>query len=300
MEQLDPQPSSSHRSVTKEATMLSNVVQFKPKNKKKNKPKVTGPFKFDDESYSGEDDDNVSTNNQPMRIERMSVMKPSQDYQPVVFANMGMIEAGSQRPVIRDLRETLNNNEKWTNKDEPLEKEKEDLEWKLTRVKDKLNRNKQELNRNQQENHYQYWETRSVSKPTSHLSRESYRSRSSYASTRQMEHKGPLTGVPYPPIAEELPYALPLNKSMIGYVAHTPSSIVCSLCHEQHILLKCPTLDNATLEQRWRMVLTIGFCLCCLRPGHSSFTCKVGGSCYRCGTEHNSKLCPKNPNIRFG
>lgn len=70
----------------------------------------------------------------------------------------------------------------------------------------------------------------------------------------------------------------------------------CPICRGAHRAYRCTTLIRAGILERWYIILSRGLCLNCLYGKHSSFTCSRIGACERCGTRHNSLLCPNNPN----
>lgn len=124
-----------------------------------------------------------------------------------------------------------------------------------------------------------------------------------YLSAPQTRATGPQKGVAYPPMAYALPYPLPRDNSrVIGYSEIFTSTKGdhgrCVLCEGSHKMYRCQRMMELGLGERWRLALSKGVCLHCLYPRHSSFTCSEPGACKRCGTRHNSVLCPKNPGNR--
>lgn len=131
----------------------------------------------------------------------------------------------------------------------------------------------------------------------------SARSRSSlgsYVSSRQSTFSRPVSGVPLPPVLEQIPFKITrgdrdlIDRSEI-YVRRTRGNPNCPYCNDDHRLHQCKEFPNLRLVDRWYQVLNMGICLNCLRPGHSSFRCIREGACTRCGLRHNSLLCRRNP-----
>lgn len=124
-------------------------------------------------------------------------------------------------------------------------------------------------------------------------------SRMSYTSSAQSVCSGPLKNVAYPPMADWCP--IPLSRddpNLIGrseiYVRPSQRTQIetCPACDGNHPMFKCDTMKEPDMRERWYVALSVGVCLFCLRLGHSSFSCWRLGQCRRCGTRHNSVLCP--------
>jgi hypothetical protein len=125
---------------------------------------------------------------------------------------------------------------------------------------------------------------------------------SSYKSEPQQKMRGPTVGVPYPPALSQIPKPLSRNDpSYIGKSEIYMNTIhrkpqngqhICPKCHGHHRMIRCTTFSRAGLQERWYIALSLGVCLNCLMPCHTSFTCTDGGTCLDCGTRHNSLLCP--------
>lgn len=125
---------------------------------------------------------------------------------------------------------------------------------------------------------------------------------SSYKSEPQMKIRGPIDYVPYPPALSRIPKPLSRNDaSYIGnsevYMNTTQKKPVngqhtCPKCHGKHRLIRCQLFLRAGLQERWYMALSLGVCLNCLMPCHTSFRCSDGGHCLDCLTRHNTLLCP--------
>lgn len=128
-------------------------------------------------------------------------------------------------------------------------------------------------------------------------------SMSSYVSTRQSVFSRAQRGVPLPPISERLPHPINrLDSELIGrsevYVRRAGSATGCPMCGRDHRMYRCDEFMKLNLRERWYESLRNGVCLNCLRHGHSSFTCLRPGACNRCGSRHNSLLCPRHPSNR--
>lgn len=128
-------------------------------------------------------------------------------------------------------------------------------------------------------------------------------SRAAYVPGPMERLRGPVTHRPYPPFAEKPePPLVREDPKLIGmsevfiHPLRTQAKI-CPICPGgKHKLHQCKTFLCMGLQAKWYTVLKKGVCLNCLIRGHSHLTCKRPGTCTRCGTRHNSKLCPQGPN----
>lgn len=133
-------------------------------------------------------------------------------------------------------------------------------------------------------------------------SRSSMSSHASYVWSRQECFDEPIRGRTYPPVLREPPTPLvrkdPKLIGMAEVFTHPPQANpkICPICPGgRHKMYRCPVFQRMGLQEKWYTVLKKGVCLHCLIRGHSHFTCDTPGACWRCGTRHNSKLCPKGP-----
>lgn len=129
-------------------------------------------------------------------------------------------------------------------------------------------------------------------------------SRYSYVSQPQEQFARPVSGCAYPPFGTKPPVDLVRNNpDLIGstevYVRRPTRPDICPLCPGgKHRMHQCKTFLRAGLQERWYIALKAGVCLNCLIHGHSHFTCKDVGACFRCKRRHNSKLCPHGPIVQ--
>lgn len=135
----------------------------------------------------------------------------------------------------------------------------------------------------------------------SHNSARSRSSVSSYQSGRMERQTRPRHDIPLPPIRDRNPQELDQhNPDLIGmseiYIRKPARG--CPYCGEDHRMYRCPPFRALQLLEKWYHALNGGVCLNCLRQGHSSFRCLKEGACRRCGTRHNSLLCPRHPENR--
>lgn len=124
-----------------------------------------------------------------------------------------------------------------------------------------------------------------------------------YVAAPQIRHSAPISGITYPEVMSQCPVNMARNDpSLIGsaemYTRPPSLARICPQCHGYHRLYHCNQFMGMSLQMRWYRALKMGVCLYCFRSGHSSFTCENLGCCRHCGTRHNSKLCPKNPNMK--
>lgn len=118
----------------------------------------------------------------------------------------------------------------------------------------------------------------------------------------QEEFSGPVRDRTYPPIMTEPP--MRLRRGDINLIGMSEMYVrprrtdprMCPICaYNRHKLYRCARFLQMSLEDKWHTVLMEGLCLNCLIHGHSHFTCRTPGACYRCGKRHNSQLCPLGP-----
>lgn len=63
-------------------------------------------------------------------------------------------------------------------------------------------------------------------------------------------------------------------------------------------IIRCVVVQHSyeqDYKNDWYIALNLGICLNCLSPGHSLLTCISQAGCFKCGTRHNSLMCPQNP-----
>ena len=65
----------------------------------------------------------------------------------------------------------------------------------------------------------------------------------------------------------------------------------CSYCSSGHFSLECTKYK--TVYARKDRVMSLKLCFNCLKPGHSSKTCRSSRTCCTCGLHHHSPLCIK-------
>lgn len=233
------------------------------------------------------DDDSLSIyasdNDEPFPLSRMSVLNPSSTFQPVQFE----APASPEEPVAG-----------------PSHQEEDAEERRLRRIA----REQVEARRREEQRSSQFVKGRASEPPRSERSRSELNSNdgapsqasfASYVSAPQQPHSAPLTGVTYPPMHERCPKNLARNDpNLVGmseiYTRRPSPAKICPQCYGYHRLFHCTAFDRMGLQMRWYRALKMGVCLYCFRTGHSSFTCDNPGCCIRCGTRHNSKLCPNN------
>lgn len=128
-------------------------------------------------------------------------------------------------------------------------------------------------------------------------------SHATYASSRQERFDSPVGGRPMPKFASSWEHPPARNDpTLIGSTEifvhpRQKDQSICPRCPlGKHLLFECTDFLRMGLQQRWYTALKLGVCLNCFRRGHSHFRCNKPGACWRCGTRHNSKLCPEGPN----
>ena len=65
----------------------------------------------------------------------------------------------------------------------------------------------------------------------------------------------------------------------------------CSYCSGGHFSHECTKYK--TVNARKDRVMSLKLCFDCLKPGHSSKTCRSTRACHTCGLHHHSSLCIK-------
>ena len=65
----------------------------------------------------------------------------------------------------------------------------------------------------------------------------------------------------------------------------------CSYCSGSHFSHECTKYK--TVNARKDRVMSLKFCFNCLKPGHSSKTCRSTKTCRTCGLRHHSSICIK-------
>lgn len=124
----------------------------------------------------------------------------------------------------------------------------------------------------------------------------------SYASQPQERFARPVRDRPYPPFGLAPPTPLVRkDPKLIGssevYVRRPTNPDLCPICPGgKHRLHQCQTFCRMGIQEKWYRALKAGVCLNCLIHGHSHYTCRDVGACFRCKQRHNSKLCPLGPN----
>ena len=66
----------------------------------------------------------------------------------------------------------------------------------------------------------------------------------------------------------------------------------CVYCGEEHDEVNCGKVKN--IEERKKVILRSGRCLCCLKKGHLAFVCKSKVVCKFCKQNHHSSICLRN------
>lgn len=125
--------------------------------------------------------------------------------------------------------------------------------------------------------------------------------KSAYVAAQQETFSAPISGMKYPPVRMTLP--TPISRrdpSLIGMseiFVHPPAAAnICPISPGgHHKLFRCKTMMRSSLVERWYRALKAGVCLNCMLRGLSSFSCRSEGACVKCGSRHNSILCPRNP-----
>jgi hypothetical protein len=250
---------------------LTKMAAERKKGKKGKKKVVRGEFSFGDEfdEPQGPYAENASDNEDPLPPALCSSAQPAAGFQPIRFPS-------------NDLRNKISFRQEIIDK-----------------------------NRREEENPSTVRPVRPARKPESprYIPLNEYRGQSSfvgsvgssqsYRSTKQQPMRGIVTGIIYPPRGHRLPDDVTLNKNdpniigMAEFYVQTINNKVCAHCRGHHRLFNCTSFLREGLQRRWYIALNLGVCLFCLYPGHSSFTCRIEGTCDRCGQRHNSRLCPK-------
>lgn len=66
----------------------------------------------------------------------------------------------------------------------------------------------------------------------------------------------------------------------------------CKCCSKGiHGLRKCKKFQSLSIEDRKALVLSLGYCTCCLSFSHQIEECPSSGRCYKCSQKHNTLLC---------
>lgn len=252
----------------------------------------------------------ASDNEDPLPLELMSTVRPSKEFEPVVF-----------RPPTPDLRDRLNRHRAQASygvrqaerdRNEPVRNEPVRSE-EIRREPESPMPVRRDRGRGRG----------GMQSRNDGPSRMTERSRSdargrAVASTSTVSHReyvpmpqerlsGPVSGRPYPPLGRAPPKPLVRrDPTLIGLseiYTHPPQADpkICPICPGgKHKLYGCLTFQRMGLQERWYTALKKGVCLHCLIRGHSHFTCRSEGTCHRCGKRHNSMLCPDGPSNRDG
>lgn len=68
----------------------------------------------------------------------------------------------------------------------------------------------------------------------------------------------------------------------------------CPLCKGNHAIYQCSSFKSLSIEARIQKARSLNLCLNCLRNGHKSFKCRMGG-CSHCRKRHNTMLHLNGP-----
>ena len=85
---------------------------------------------------------------------------------------------------------------------------------------------------------------------------------------------------------------LPQNYSTIaGSLAQTNKFFLCPKCKSnKHHLAECRQFSDLKYDDRRDLVMKLGLCFSCLKPGHHSRVCQQRGTCSVCGRMHPTCL----------
>lgn len=67
----------------------------------------------------------------------------------------------------------------------------------------------------------------------------------------------------------------------------------CNMCKGNHPLFRCPTMLNASIDDRWRMVKNLRLCTACLKQHEG----QCNRTCFRCNGRHDRVLCSAPNNV---
>jgi len=77
----------------------------------------------------------------------------------------------------------------------------------------------------------------------------------------------------------------------VSHVNHVNTTSKCSLCNSgDHMPFKCTAFGSMTAPERLEMVKKSHLCFNCLRPGHSSSSCSIKGTCQKCQRKHHTLI----------
>lgn len=68
------------------------------------------------------------------------------------------------------------------------------------------------------------------------------------------------------------------------------TDIMCIHCSQGHFISQCPDFQSLAVPQRFEIVKNKKWCVNCLRPTHSTRTCRSKSNCRHCGRRHHSLL----------
>lgn len=214
----------------------------------------------------------ASGNVEEIPITRRSLLKCPENYQPITFSNESRTSR-NVNPFSRERRDDVENRRKefsWGGVYHPRAQQEERMSIQNTTRESDAVRN---------------W---NVKRP--------------YVWAKQTPARGPVWGVPYPPMAHARPMTIELKRNdpeIIGMAEIWTQKVgnhdakKCAPCQFQgnHRMYGCTALQREGIQLRWYYALKCGVCLNCLMIGHSSFTCKDQGCCKYHGTRHSTFLC---------
>lgn len=253
----------------------------------------------------------ASDNEQPMPITRMSLVSRPADYQPIEFSDENH-NRERENPFRRDRRVVISENRRteqsngnagvgWSSGPEPPPPAHE-IPWG-DQVDDPMPpRDENRRPRRSQANRLvgQVAQAGPSSPSTRH-------GRQPYVWKKQTPARGPVHGVPYPPMGITRPLYVELKRDDPAIVGMSEiwtqrkgdrDPKKCAHCQFMavHRMYDCTALTRASVQRRWYHALKLGVCLNCLMIGHSSFTCTTMGCCSYHGTRHSSFLCEESYN----
>lgn len=72
--------------------------------------------------------------------------------------------------------------------------------------------------------------------------------------------------------------------------ANSKPTMLCPFCNQQHRIVDCPSFKQLSPENRYVEVSKLNLCVNCLRRGHTSYECRLLGTCMACKNKHNTLL----------
>lgn len=238
----------------------------------------------------------ASDNDEPIPAGLMSVVRQHADYEPIIFTieDKGVVEAPiggnvPNTPIASTSAAVLNRPELPSN---DLRRELELMD---------LARRVRDVSKRAAERKRQSESSKKPKVTNARKSKPKWNDRDRPRSRNSIRPRVPFwtkpKNYPLPPFADTMPYAIAANDpTIIGrpevFVRRPFHVEECLNCGEDHKLYQCENLKQMILGDRWFTVLSLGVCLNCLFPGHSSARCSQQANCPKCGEAHDSILCP--------